>query len=135
MVNLHFWDELSNDTSHTGETRQFINITPFNITWEPWKCVCVPHYPPKTQKTTYLMQLSGSPSQSVLQRNRSHESHPIGGVLARPFSRACILLSVITPNTIKINGTFITVDFGGHCLNTNMMVFLYKTVSLYIEPT
>lgn len=33
------------------------------------------------------MQFSGSPSQSVLQRNRSHESHPIGGVRARPLSK------------------------------------------------
>lgn len=76
----------------------------------------------KKGKKTYLMQLSGSPSQSVLQRNRSHDNQPIGGVLARPFSRASILLNIKTPNIIKINGTFITVDFGGHCLNTNMVV-------------
>lgn len=36
----------------------------------------------------YLMQFSGSPSQSVLHRNRSHDSQPMGGVRASPFSRA-----------------------------------------------
>jgi len=35
----------------------------------------------------YLMQLSGSFTQSVLHRNLSHESQPIGGVLASPLSR------------------------------------------------
>lgn len=33
------------------------------------------------------MQLSGSLSQSVLHRNLSHESQPIGGVKARPLFR------------------------------------------------
>uniref|UniRef100_A0A182QPP3 Uncharacterized protein n=1 Tax=Anopheles farauti TaxID=69004 RepID=A0A182QPP3_9DIPT len=36
---------------------------------------------------TRTMEFSGSPSQSVLQRKRSQESHPIGGVRASPFSR------------------------------------------------
>lgn len=36
----------------------------------------------------YLMQFSGSFLQSVLHLNLSQLSHPIGGVLARPFSRA-----------------------------------------------
>lgn len=40
------------------------------------------------------MQFSGSPSQSVLQRNRSHESHPIGGVRARPFSKLVIPVGI-----------------------------------------
>lgn len=31
--------------------------------------------------------MSGSPSQSVLHRKRSHDSHPIGGVLASPLSK------------------------------------------------
>ena len=35
----------------------------------------------------YLIQLSGSPSQSVLHRKRSHDSHPIGGVFASPLSK------------------------------------------------
>lgn len=34
------------------------------------------------------MQLSGSFLQSVLHRNLSQASHPIGGVLASPFSNA-----------------------------------------------
>lgn len=33
------------------------------------------------------MQLSGSFLQSVLHLNLSHANHPIGGVLAKPFSR------------------------------------------------
>lgn len=33
------------------------------------------------------MQLSGSLSQSVLHRNLSHDSQPIGGVFARPLSK------------------------------------------------
>lgn len=37
------------------------------------------------------MQFSGSPTQSVLHRNRSHDNHPIGGVRATPFSRPCTL--------------------------------------------
>lgn len=45
----------------------------------------------KDKQETYLMQFSGSPSQSVLHLNRSHDSHPIGGVLASPFSNASIL--------------------------------------------
>lgn len=39
---------------------------------------------------TYLIQFSGSPSQSVLHRKRSHDSHPIGGVRAKPFSRQSV---------------------------------------------
>lgn len=35
------------------------------------------------------MQLSGSLSQSVLHRNRSHDNQPIGGVRANPFSNEC----------------------------------------------
>lgn len=40
------------------------------------------------------MQFSGSPSQSVLQRNRSHESHPIGGVRASPLSKLVIPVGI-----------------------------------------
>lgn len=39
------------------------------------------------QFLNYLIQLSGSPSQSVLHRKRSHDSHPIGGVFANPLSK------------------------------------------------
>ena len=35
----------------------------------------------------YPIHSSGVSLQSVLQRNRSHESQPMGGVLARPLSR------------------------------------------------
>lgn len=45
------------------------------------------------------MQLSGSPSQSVLQRNRSQDSHPIGGVRANPLSKQ-FLYCILTANTI-----------------------------------
>lgn len=48
----------------------------------------------KLFEPSYLMQFSGSPSQSVLQRNRSHESHPIGGVRARPFSKLVIPVGI-----------------------------------------
>lgn len=37
--------------------------------------------------STHLMQLWGSVLQSILQRNLSHASQPIGGVLISPFSR------------------------------------------------
>ena len=49
-----------------------------------------PSYPssPVLLISTHLMQLSGSFLQSMLQRNLSHASHPIGGVLARPLSSA-----------------------------------------------
>lgn len=36
------------------------------------------------------MQFSGSPSQSVLHLNLSHDNHPIGGVRAKPFSNAFV---------------------------------------------
>ena len=39
------------------------------------------------QFLSYLIQLSGSPSQSVLHLKRSHDSHPIGGVFANPLSK------------------------------------------------
>ena len=45
--------------------------------------------------TTYLMQLSGSLSQSVLHRNRSHDNQPIGGVRAKPLSNDCTIHHVI----------------------------------------
>lgn len=41
------------------------------------------------QFLNYLIQLSGSPSQSVLHRKRSHDSHPMGGVFANPLSKHC----------------------------------------------
>lgn len=44
----------------------------------------------------YLIQLSGSPSQSVLHRKRSHDSHPIGGVRAKPFSKQFVFGTRIT---------------------------------------
>lgn len=39
------------------------------------------------------MQLSGSFRQSVLQRKRSHDSQPIGGVRAKPLRRAVTALA------------------------------------------
>ena len=39
-----------------------------------------------------LIQFSGSFSQSMLQRNLSQASHPIGGVNDKPFSSEYILL-------------------------------------------
>lgn len=39
-------------------------------------------------RITYLIQLSGSFLQSVLHLKRSHASQPIGGVRAKPFSKA-----------------------------------------------
>lgn len=45
------------------------------------------------EASTYLMQLSGSPSQSVLHLNRSQLSHPIGGVLASPLSKHSTLFT------------------------------------------
>lgn len=54
-------------------------------------------------RVTYLMQFSGSPSQSVLQRNRSQESQPIGGVRARPLSR--LQISAGRRNTVRTNDT------------------------------
>ena len=38
----------------------------------------------------HLMQLCGSVSQSVLHRNLSQATQPMGGVLARPFSSASV---------------------------------------------
>lgn len=38
---------------------------------------------------TYLIQLCGSLTQSVLHLNLSQANHPMGGVRANPFSRAC----------------------------------------------
>lgn len=40
---------------------------------------------------TYLMQFLGSCSQSISQRNRSHASQPMGGVLISPLSRAKVV--------------------------------------------
>lgn len=53
----------------------------------------------------YLIQLSGSPSQSVLHRNRSHDSHPIGGVRAKPFSKQFVLGIITLTNTNRVNTT------------------------------
>lgn len=36
----------------------------------------------------YLMQFLGSFSQSILQRKRSQDIHPMGGVLIKPLSKA-----------------------------------------------
>ena len=44
-----------------------------------------------TGDKTNPMQLFGSLVQSVLQRNRSQLSQPIGGVRARPLSRATMM--------------------------------------------
>lgn len=52
----------------------------------------------KYQKCIYLIQFSESPSQSVLQRKRSHDSQPIGGVRARPFSKQFIFGNTILKN-------------------------------------
>jgi len=46
------------------------------------------------------MQLSGSLTQSITQRKRSHANQPIGGVRASPFSSA-----FDTPMTAKINNS------------------------------
>lgn len=51
----------------------------------------------------YLMQLSGSPSQSVLHRKRSHDSHPIGGVFANPLSKHCTGNKATIANTTTEN--------------------------------
>lgn len=66
------------------------------------------------------MQLSGSPSQSVLQRNRSHDNHPIGGVRAKPLSKHwlfCTLRTNTTSNDVanifnnRIDGSDDRVEF------------------------
>jgi hypothetical protein len=44
----------------------------------------------------HLIQLSGSFSQSVLQRYRSHDSQPIGGVLTKPLSSVCALNTAVS---------------------------------------
>ena len=51
------------------------------------------------------MQKSGSLTQSVLQRNLSQASHPMGGVLAKPLSRAREACDAtdINRNTLNIN--------------------------------
>ena len=49
-----------------------------------------------------LMQKSGSLTQSVLQRNLSQASHPMGGVLAKPLSRAREDATDIKRNTLNI---------------------------------
>lgn len=61
------------------------------------------------QQTTYLMQFSGSPSQSVLHLNRSQDNHPIGGVRAKPFSKA-VTFGTVTVNTSNPNARQKTVD-------------------------
>lgn len=57
------------------------------------------------QQTTYLMQFSGSPSQSVLHLNRSQDNHPIGGVRAKPFSKAVTFGTVTVSTTSNPNAT------------------------------
>lgn len=49
------------------------------------------------------MQLSGSFLQSVLHLNLSQLSHPMGGVLARPFSSPVAALANSTLNSVLIN--------------------------------
>lgn len=51
----------------------------------------------------YLIQLSGSPSQSVLHRNRSHDSQPIGGVRAKPFSKQFVFGIITLTNITNTN--------------------------------
>lgn len=51
----------------------------------------------------YLIQFSGSPSQSVLHRNRSQLSHPIGGVRARPFSKQFVFGIITLTNPTNRN--------------------------------
>ena len=54
------------------------------------------------------MQESGDPLQSVLHMYRSHDNHPIGGVVARPLSRACTRLTVHCVNsTVASDSNFI----------------------------
>ena len=52
----------------------------------------------------YLMQFLGSVSQSVLQANLVHDSHPMGGFKAKPLSRA---KEFATKQTRKIANDFI----------------------------
>ena len=55
---------------------------------------------------TYLTQFLGSLSQSILHLNRSQINHPIGGVLARPLSNACVLT---THNIINASANIVLV--------------------------
>lgn len=64
-----------------------------------------------TCEAHYLIQFSGSPSQSVLHRNRSHESQPIGGVLANPFSKlTAVGIFVIIKNPAMKNISCINLE-------------------------
>lgn len=58
----------------------------------------------------YLIQFSGSPSQSVLQRKRSQDSQPIGGVLANPFSKHFVVFGIKTMITKIANNLIIVIE-------------------------
>lgn len=70
----------------------------------------------------YLIQFSGSPSQSVLHRKRSHDNQPIGGVLAKPFSKqftfSTIMKNHIWRNILLVIG-YITVSEDVYGINEN----------------
>jgi hypothetical protein len=65
---------------------------------------------------THLMQFSGSFSQSVLHRKRCHDSQPMGGVLASPFSRPCTCC--VSDNTPSI--AIITVILFVHLVDESL---------------
>lgn len=66
----------------------------------------------KKKNDSHLIQFSGSPSQSVLHRNRSQDSQPIGGVRANPFSNPFIWLCVIKTIIMHIVGSS-SIRWGG----------------------